>query len=154
MFEGSGSANGVDVITDFSISQGDVLDLSAFFGTAGTLIDGNIGASGTQAFSTAIFGSSLAAGNHFVVVNGNTSGIAPTTAQAATALNGMKVTNGSQQAILLTDLTDSNKGYLFFGNEAALDTNNTFQASELRLVASITFTDTLDQLMAANLILT
>ena len=152
VFEGSGSANGVDLITDFSISQGDVLDLSAFFGTAGTLIDGNTGVSGTQAFSTSTFGSVLAAGNHFVVVNGNTSGIAPTTAQAAAILNGMKVTNGSSQAILLTDLTDpTHKGYLFFGNEATFDGNSTFQSAELRLVASITFTDPLEQLMVTNL---
>ena len=71
-----------------------------------------------------------------------------------TALNGMKVTNGSSQAILLTDLINPNKGYLFFGNEARLDVGNTFQAAELRLVASITFSDTLDNLSASNLMLT
>ncbi|MEJ8857993.1 VCBS domain-containing protein, partial [Variovorax robiniae] len=147
VFESSGSANGVDVITDFSLGEGgDVLDLSAFFptvGTPNTLVDGNFSLPGT----------SLAAGNHFVVVDvKNTSGVAPTAADAVAALSGMKVTNGSSQAILLTDLTDpTHKGYLFFGNEATFDGNNTFDAAELRLVASITFSDSLDHLMATNL---
>ena len=152
VFLASGSANGVDTITDFNFSQDDKLDLRAFFlGKAGSIYD-PLDASGLQAVNNAFPGTTLPGGNYLFLATGSTSGTAPTAAEAALALNNIKVANGSVQAILLTDVINPNKGYLFFGNEAALDGNNTFQAAELRQVATISFSSTLDQLMASHIV--
>ena len=157
VFEASASANGADLIFDFTAGNGanrDVLDLSAFFGAAGaTIVDGNTGSTTIDPVAAGL----LAGGNHFFVATG-TLGATATATGAAAALAGYTFDNGSKQAILFRDvLTPSTKGYLYLGTENLVDGNRTLEAAELRLVATVTMgnidSTTISNLLAENLML-
>ncbi|MBQ0961977.1 hypothetical protein KAK06_23770, partial [Ideonella sp. 4Y11] len=129
--------NGLDSILDLrSGTGGDVIDLSAFFGTTATKIaDGNTtGGDNFDVFTTP----ATLTGQNVLAVEGNFSGIAPTAAQVEALLTGFQFSNGTKQAIVVHDVV-SDGAYLYFASERGSDGNTAINANELTLFANVSY---------------
>lgn len=135
VFDGS-AAGGVDTVLDFIDSDGDSIDLTGWFGTAGAqVIDGDTaGGDDFDALTTprAIDGPAL------IGLQGALGGDAGV-ADVVALLAGSTFTDGARLAVVLNDATRGVAGtfQVYVALERAADGNNTLDLEEVRLVATV-----------------